>query len=100
MYLKGLFLQNGGKSADRKESSAAFQPNPTTTKVKPKKVANTTTPLSAKSGNGAGLTKERTNSPVTMKPEVSPPGQPAEMSVPALKKPEPAPANVEVAAPS
>ena len=79
---------------------APFTPNPSKAKKKPKKLAKTTTPSSAKSGNGAGPTKERANSPVIAKPAVPPTGRPAEMSVPDLKKTEPAmPAKMEVAAP-
>ena len=96
---KGCFYRTAA-SPPIELKPAPFKPNPATAKVRPKKVAKTTTPSSAKSGNGAGPTKERTNSPVEMKPEALPSSQPAEMSVPALKKTEPAmPPKMEVAAP-
>ena len=96
---KGCFYRTAA-SPPVESKPAPFKPNPSKAKKKPKKTAKTTTPSSARSGNGAGPTKERTNAPVVVKPAVPPPGPPAEMSVPALKTTEPAmPAKMEVAAP-
>jgi hypothetical protein len=76
---------------------APFTPSPAT-RAKPKRVAKTTAPLSAKPATDAGTTEEKTNSPVIMKPETPPSDQPSEISRPALKKPRPAiPAKMDIA---
>jgi hypothetical protein len=79
--------------------SQATVSNPPAARAKPKKVAKTTAPSSAKPAAGAGPGEENTNSPVIMKPETAPSGQPSETSRPAVKKPKPeSPAKMDVAA--
>lgn len=71
--------------------SQATVSNPSATRAKPKKVAKTTTPLSAKTAPDAEPVEETTSSPVIMKPE-TPPSD-------AVKKLRPAsPAKTDVAA--
>ena len=54
---KGCFYRTAA-SPPVELKPAPFKPNPSKAKKKPKKVAKTTTPSSAKSGNGAGPTKK------------------------------------------
>src|SRR5262249_28244463 len=65
-------------------SPAPFTPshttesNPSATRAKPKKIAKTTAPSSAKPPPEAVPVEEKANSPVIMKPETPPSAQPSE----------------------